>query len=65
MQEHFPERFQGSERGEPLFRYRDGSPVRREHVQKLFQLAACGVGDDPFEMGSHSLRIGPWKILSA
>ena len=50
-------------REEPLFRYKDGSPVLREHVQHYLRLAAVGCGGDPDRMGSHSLRIGGASAL--
>ena len=43
---------------EPLFRYESGTPITREEVQKLLQLAAIADGQPASRYGSHSLRIG-------
>ena len=58
LEQSFPERFTGSELDMPIFRYRDGSPIKREHIQQYLELAAIAVGVPPGKMGSHSLRIG-------
>ena len=42
----------------PLFRFRDGTYVKREHVQHYLVLAGVALGVSPDRMGSHSLRIG-------
>jgi len=57
MQHHFPERWRG-ERELPLFRLRNGRPLRRSRVQELLGLAGAAVGIPPNKLGSHSLRIG-------
>ncbi len=54
----FPERVRGPEFDTPLFRYWDGSDIRRDHIQRYLQLAALGVGVPANRIGSHSLRIG-------
>ena len=58
MQRAFPERFQGVESDEPLFRYESGMPITRDEVQRLLQLAAIADGQPASRYGSHSLRIG-------
>ena len=58
MQRALPHRFQGAEAGEVLFRYKDGTPVQREDIQGLIQLAAIADGQAGSRYGSHSLRIG-------
>ena len=58
LQGHFPERLHGDERNLPLFRFKDGSPLKREHVQELLETAAIGSGYPPDRMRTHSLRIG-------
>ena len=58
LEQHFPERFKGSEIDMPLFRYLDGSPIRREHIQHYLEIAAAAIGVPSGHMGSHSLRIG-------
>ena len=58
LQRAFPERFQGAECEEPLFRYQSGIPVTRDEVQRLLQLAAIADGQPAGRYGSHSLRIG-------
>ena len=56
---HFPERFPGDQARKPLFRYSDGSHIKREHVVRLLTLAASAVdGELATSVGSHSLRIG-------
>lgn len=58
IQRAFPERFQGVESEEPLFRYESGVPITRDEVQRLLQLAAIADGQPANRYGSHSLRIG-------
>ena len=58
LEKHFPARVKGSELDTPLFRYTDGSFVRREHIQRYLELAALAIGVPAGHMGSHSLRIG-------
>ena len=58
MQKFFPERFSGSEKDLPLFRYSSGKPIKREEIQHFLELSAIANGQNPIHMGSHSLRIG-------
>ena len=46
------------EAAEPLFRWGDGSPVKRHQVQERLERAAVGLGMDPTRFRTHSLRIG-------
>ena len=55
---HFPQRFWGSEKGLPLFRWESGDPIKREEVQHYLAVAALAAGLRKEEIGSHSLRIG-------
>ena len=55
---NFPERVRGSEIDTPLFRFHDGSVIKREHIQHYLELAALAIGFPAGKMGSHSLRIG-------
>jgi len=34
---HFPQRVKGSELDTPIFRYKDGTPVKREHIQRYLE----------------------------
>ena len=58
LEKCFPERTKGNQLDMPLFRYSEGSPVKREHIQYYLGLAAIAVGIPAEKMGSHSLRIG-------
>ena len=42
----------------PLFIFRDGSPVKAEHVRATLRWALTKLGLDPNFYGIHSLRIG-------
>ena len=41
-----------------MLRKADGRAISREEVQHVLKLAAIANGQDPEQMGSHSLRIG-------
>ena len=58
MKASYPERFEGREKSLPLFRWRSGSLVRREDLQKALEAAASAVGLPPSRFRSHSLRVG-------
>ena len=53
----FPRRWE-EESEEPLFRFRDGSPLYRAEVQGTIQVAAEETGVDKSRYAAHSLRIG-------
>jgi len=54
-----PARKRGApEGGRPLFRWEDGSGVKRTVVQAWLEMAAVACGLPPSRFGSHSLRIG-------
>ena len=57
-EQHYPERLHGSERHLPIFRFADGRPVSREHIQRLLRLAAHACSVAPENISSHSLRSG-------
>ena len=58
MERHYPERFRGAEAEEPLFRFEDGTPITRDDIHEMVQLAAVADGQQGARFGSHSLRIG-------
>ena len=58
LQTFAPERFEGSEKHLPLFRFGDGTPLTRQMVGELLEQAAIEVGMDPTRFRSHSLRLG-------
>eukprot|EP00971_Amphidinium_carterae_P133330 2640837-Amphidinium_carterae.1 len=58
LQAHWPQRFRGSEQTEPLFKWSDGSPLKREQVQAILEKAAVANGFDYRRFRTHSLRIG-------
>ena len=58
MERHYPERFRGAEAEEPLFRFEDGTPITRDDIHGMVQLAAVADGQQGARFGSHSLRIG-------
>ena len=59
-----PERYgRGKECNLPLFRWRDGTVLRREQVQETLQKAAEAVGLPRERFMSHSLRIGGASAL--
>ena len=58
MERHYPERFRGAEAEEPLFRFEDGTPIARDDIHDMVQLAAVADGQQGARFGSHSLRIG-------
>ena len=53
-----PQRMKGNETHLPVMRWEDGSPISRVSIQNLLELSAVATGQDPSEIGSHSLRIG-------
>ena len=53
-----PHRLRGSEAHLPVMRWEDGSSISRAAIQSLLELSAVAMGQDPSEVGSHSLRIG-------
>ena len=53
-----PQRMRGRETHLPVMRWEDGSPISRVSIQNLLALSAVATGQDPSEIGSHSLRIG-------
>ena len=58
MERYYPERFRGAEAEEPLFRFEDGTPITRDDIHGMVQLAAVADGQQGARFGSHSLRIG-------
>ena len=58
MERYYPERFRGAEAEEPLFRFEDGTPITRDDIHGVVQLAAVADGQEGARFGSHSLRIG-------
>ena len=58
-----PGRFQGAEAHKPLFRWGNGTMLKRVEVQFLLQRAATAVGLPPERFLSHSLRIGGASAL--
>jgi len=59
MRREFPERFHGgSEASLPLFRWPDGSMLKRSEIQSWLRRAGAACGTPPDLLGSHSLRIG-------
>lgn len=58
MERGYPERFRGAEAEEPLFRFEDGTPVTRDDIHSLVQLAAVADGQQGARFGSRTLRIG-------
>ena len=59
-----PQKFgDGSEAFQPLFRWANGTVLKREEVQRALQRAAVGVGLPAERFMSHSLRIGGASAL--
>ena len=59
MWEQFPKRCSSTQACKPLFRYSDGSVIRRDRVWRLLTLAANAVNcDSDVSVGSQSLRLG-------
>lgn len=58
-----PVRFHGHDEGKPLFRWGNGSTLKRTEVQFLLQKAAVAEGLPASRFLSHSLRIGGASAL--
>ena len=59
MHEMFPGRAPGGEEeGLPLFRFEDGSPLKRSAIRELLGAAAVALNMPRSRVGVHSLRVG-------